>query len=115
MSLMEDALEDFTIINKVTSPDGYGGVNTDWVDGALIKGAMVFDGSTQMKVARAMGSTSSYTLTVIKDIELDYHDVLRRESDKQIFRITSNSDDLKTPDSATLNMRQYQAEEWKLA
>ena len=36
------------------------------------------------------------------------------ESDKKIFRLTSNSDDRKTPEEATLNMRQYSAEEWNL-
>jgi len=114
MSLLENAYEDFTIINKAIVDDGYGGQETVWTDGATIKGAMVFDNSTQMKVAQAMGVTSAYTLTVKKNIELDYHTVLRRESDGKIFRLTSNSDDKKTPESAALNMRQYSAEEWKL-
>ena len=114
MSLLDNAYEDFTIINKEVVDDGYGGTATRWVDGATIKGVMVFDGSTQMKVAQAMGVTSAYTLTVKKNIGLDYHTVLRRESDKKIFRLTSDSDDKKTPEEATLNMRQYSAEEWKL-
>lgn len=114
MSLLDNAYEDFTVINKAVVDDGYGGTATDWVDGATIKGVMVFDGSTQMKVAQAMGVTSAYTLTVKKNVVLDYHTVLRRESDKKIFRLTSDSDDKKTPEEATLNMRQYSAEEWKL-
>ena len=114
MSLLEEAYEDFTVLNKSVIDDGYGGVETVWSDGATIKGAMVFDNSTQMRSAMAMGVTSAYTFTVKKSIELDYHTVIRRESDKKIFRLTSNSDDKKTPDSATLNMRQYSCEEWKL-
>lgn len=115
MSLLENAYEDFTVINKSVVDDGYGGITTKWTDGATIKGAIVFDNSTQMKVAQAMGVTSAYTLTVKKSIELDYHTVIRRESDGKYFRLTSNSDDKKTPESAGLNMRQYSAEEWKLA
>ena len=114
MSLLEEAYEDFTIINKSVVDDGYGGTTTTWSDGAVIKGAIVFDSSTQMKVAQAMGVTSAYTLTVKKSIELDYHTVIRRESDKKIFRLTSDSDDKKTPEEAALNMRQYSAEEWQL-
>lgn len=114
MSLLENAYEDFTIVNKSIVDDGYGGTTTAWTDGATIKGAMVFDGSTQMKIAQAMGVTAAYTFTVKKSVELDYHTVLRRESDKKIFRLTSNSDDKKTPEEANLNMRQYSAEEWKL-
>lgn len=113
MSLLEEAYEDFTIINKAVVDDGYGGTATVWTDGATIKGAMVYDNSTQMKVAQAMGVTASYTLTVKKSLELDYHTVLRRESDKKIFRLTTNSDDNKTPVSAGLDMRQYSAEEFK--
>lgn len=114
MSLLDNAYEDFTVINKSIVDDGYGGTTTVWTDGATIKGAIVFDSSAQMKVAQAMGVTSAYTLTVQKDVALDYHTVIRRESDKKIFRLTSNSDDRKTPEEATLNMRQYSAEEWNL-
>ena len=113
MSLLDNAFESFTVINKSIVNDGYGGTITTWTDGATIQGAIVFDSSTQMKIAHAMGSTSSYTLTVKKSVELDYHTVIRRESDKKIFRLTSNSDDKKTPNGAGLDMRQYSAEEWK--
>ena len=114
MSLLEQAFEDFTVINKVVVSDGYGGTTTAWTDGVTIRGAIVFDGSTQMQIAQAMGVTAAYTLTVKKNTMLDYHDVLRRESDGQIFRLTSNSDDKRTPASAGLNMRQYSAEPWSL-
>lgn len=114
MSLLDDAFENFVILNKVTSSDGYGGIDTTWTEGAVIQGAIVYDGSTQMKIAQAMGVTSAYTLTVRKGLEFDYHDVIRRQSDGKVFRITSNSDELKTPKSAGLNMLQYSAEEWVL-
>lgn len=115
MSLLENAYEDFTILNKSIVDDGYGGVTTEWTDGATIKGAMVFDNSAQMKTAQAAGYTAAYTLTVKKHINLDFHTVIRRESDGVIFRLVTNSDDKKTPESAGLNMRQYSAEEWKLS
>lgn len=114
MSLLENAYEDFTIVNKLIIDDGYGGLTETWQDGATIKGVMVFDSSAQMKIAQAIGVTSSYTFTVKKAVELDFHTVVRRESDKKIFRLTSNSDDKKTPNDAGLDMRQYSAEEWSL-
>lgn len=114
MSLLEEAYEDFTIIDKVTVPDGYGSITVEWRDGAKISGAMVKDRSIEAKTAQAMGVTALYTLTVHKDVTLDYHTVLRRESDGLIFRLTTNTDDAKTPASAGLNMRQYDAEEFIL-
>lgn len=114
MSLLDNAYEPFTIINKITADDGLGGVTTEWVDGATIDGAIVYDGSTQMKIAHAMGVTATYSLIVRKNVLLDYHTVLRREKDGKIFRLTSNSDDKKTPEEAALNMRQYDAEEFTI-
>ena len=75
MSLLEDAYEKFTVINKTVIDDGYGGTTTVWTDGVSISGAIVFDSSTQMKIAQAMGVTAAYTLTVKKNVLLDYHTV----------------------------------------
>lgn len=111
MSLLDEAFESFTVMNKSKVDDGYGGVITTWTEGANVKGAMVFNGSAIMRVAEAVGSTSSYTFTCKKELQFDFHDVLKRASDGKIFRLTSNSDELKTPASAGLDMRQYQAEE----
>ena len=114
MSLLSEAYEDCTILDKRTGPDGYGGTTTRWVDGAPIQAAIVLDSSIQAKIAEASGVTGIYTVTTSKVVNLQYHDVLRRESDKKIFRVTSDGDDKKTPNIGTLNMRQVSAEEWKL-
>ena len=114
MSLLSAAFEDITILNKAIVDDGYGGTTTVYTDGATIQGAITFDNSAVMKIAQAAGSKGAYTLTVKRKNELDFHTVFRRESDKVIFRTTSNSDDKKTPPSAGLDMRQYTAEEFTL-
>ena len=114
MSLLENAYEDFTVINKAVVADGYGGTTTTLTDGVTIKGVMVLDSSVQMKIAQAAGVTTAYTLTVKKNVALDFHTVIRRESDKKLFRLVNDSDDKKTPESAGLNMRQYSAEEFTL-
>lgn len=114
MSLLDKAMESYIILNKSTMPDGYGGVVTSWVEGAKIKCALQFNNSIEAKKAEAQGVTSVYTLTTKKDINLQYHDVLRRVRDGKIFRITSDGDDLFTPQSASLNMRNVSAEEWVL-
>ena len=114
MSLLDEAMESFILLNKVRVPDGYGGTTTQWTDGVEIQGAIVYNSGAQVQIAQAMNAMGAYTLTVRKNVELDYHDVLRRVRDGKIFRITANSDDLKTPASAGLNMRNYNAEEWEI-
>ena len=114
MSLLDEAFENCIMMNKSTTEDGYGGMNTTWSDGAMFQCAIVFDTSMQARTAEQAGVTSLYTITTRKNIMLEYHDVFKRVRDGKIFRVTSDGDDKYTPESATLNMRQVTAEEWKL-
>lgn len=114
MSLLSEAMETCTMIDRTTAPDGYGGIVTTWVDGAEFQAAIVLDSSMQARTAAVQGVTSLYTVTTKKNINLQYHDVFRRGSDGKVFRVTSDGDDKKTPASAALNMRQVSAEEWSL-
>lgn len=102
------------MLDKTTSPDGYGGFTIEWVEGAEFYAVATLDTSIQARVAGVQGVTSLYTITTSKTTNLQYHDVIRRSSDSKIFRITSDGDDNKTPASATLDMRQVTAEEWSL-
>lgn len=114
MSLLHEAMETCTMIDKRTVSDGRGGYETQWFDGAGIKAAIVFDSSMEARRAEAQGVKALYTITTAKSLNLQYHDVLRRESDGKIFRVTSDGDDKLTPNSARLDMRQVTAEEWAL-
>lgn len=114
MSLLSEAMTECTLIDKRTTPDGYGGYDIAWSEGAVFDAAIVLDTSIQARVAEKQGVTALYTVTTEKAMNLQYHDVFRRESDKKIFRVTSDGDDKHTPQSATLNMRQVNAEEYSL-
>ena len=114
MSLLDDAMESFNIINKIKVSDGYGGTIDSWSEGIEIKAAAVVDDSTEMRVAMSEGVKTSYTITTNKNVNLQYHDVIKRQRDGKIFRITSDGDDKYTPAASTPNMRQVTAEEWEL-
>lgn len=114
MSLLSEAFEKCTFIEKTRIPDGYGGYSTEWHDGAGFEAAIAFDSTLQGRVAEQQGVKSLYTVTTSRALTLEYHDVFRRERDGKIFRVTSDGDDKFTPPSATLDMRQVSAEEWTL-
>ena len=114
MSLLSQAMENCIMLDKRTTADGYGGSVTSWVEGAEFQAAIVLDTSIQARVAEKQGVTALYTITTNKAVNLQYHDVFKRLSDGKIFRVTSDGDDKKTPNSASLNMRQVSAEEWVL-
>lgn len=114
MSLIDSAMTSVVLLDKKHVPDGEGGFITAYEEGAVFDAAITFDASMTARIAQAQGVTSRYTITTRKNVVLEYHDVLRRVSDGKIFRVTSDGDDKFTPASASLNMRQVTAEEWRL-
>lgn len=114
MSLIDDFTSECAMIDKKSVPDGYGGFKPEWVIGASFNAAITLDNSMQARIAEKQGVTAFYTITTTKNINLQYHDVLKRLSDGKIFRVTSDGDDKATPISANLDMRQVTAEEWTL-
>lgn len=114
MSLLSDAMEKCTMLDKRTEADGYGGYVVRYVDGAPFDAALVLNSSMEARVAEHEGVTALYTVTTSRALNLQYHDVFRREKDGKIFRVKSDGDDKYTPKSATLDMRQVSAEEWEL-
>lgn len=114
MSLLSEAMEYCTMLDKRTVADGYGGYRTTYVPGVEFKAAIVFDTSIQARRAEGEGVSSLYTVTTGKEFTLEYHDVFVRGTDNKVFRVTSDGDDKYTPDSAGLNMRQVMAEEFAL-
>ena len=114
MSLLDEAMENCVMIDKRTASDGYGGVDTSYVDGAPFICATTLDTSTQARVAQQQGVNNLYTATTKKNVNLQHHDIFKRLRDNKIFRITSDGDDKKTPNSAGLDMRVYSCEEYVL-
>ena len=114
MSLVDEAMTSVQLIEKTREPDGEGGFITGWKDGAKFKAAITFDSSMQGRRAEKEGVSSLYTVTAPKSANLMYHDVFKRLSDGKIFRVTSDSDDIVTPDRATFQFRQFTAEEFEL-
>lgn len=114
MSLLEESMETCYMLDKITTKDGYGGFNVEWVPGAEFKAAVVLDNSINAQIAMSDGVTGVYTVTTNKMINLQFHDVFKRISDGKTFRVKTDGDDKKTPNSATLNMRVVRAEEWSV-
>lgn len=114
MSLLQEYMEPCRLIEKKRVPDGEGGFATTWADGAEFAAAIILDNSMQARIAEKQGITSVYTVTAPKTAPLEYHDVFRRLSDGQVFRVTSNGKDVETPERATFRFSQATAEKWDI-
>ena len=107
-------LESAIIVTRSEVADGRGGTKTTYTDGEEIEAAFTWDDSTEKDIADKDTAIPGYTITTKRDVILQYHALIRRASDGQIFRVTSNSNDNKTPLCSSLNMRQVTAEAWEL-
>lgn len=115
MSLLTEAFEDFLFVSKTFVPDGEGGGYFVWEESKnSFKATANFPNSTLARIADSMTERENCIVTTSKAITLDYMDVIKRVSDGVYFRILSNGRDNKTPDSATLDMRQSNAEVYKM-
>lgn len=115
VGLMQDFVEECVLVEKSRVPDGEGGWATRWVDGMSFEAAITHDNTLDARVAESEGMKATYTITTDKSMPLDFHDVFRRVSDGQVFRVTSDGTDRSTPKSSTFQVSQVAAEEWVLA
>jgi SPP1 family predicted phage head-tail adaptor len=114
MSLLDDFAEDCVMIDKTSVSDGYGGITYKWVDGAEFKASIVLSSPQEVIAAQQSGTKGMYNVITNKNINLQYHNVFRRLKDGKVFRVTTDGDDNATPNSAQLNARKVEAEEWEL-
>lgn len=115
MSLLSAAYEPFIYVTKTFVSDGEGGGDFTWTDGKdEFPATADFSNSSLSKIADAVTERVNCTITTPRSITLDFMDVIKRVSDGQYFRILSDGKNKKTPDSATLDMRQSSAELWYL-
>lgn len=114
MSLLSEAYEPFVFMTKDFTPDGEGGFYTVWTEGAEFPATADFATSSLAKIADALTEKVNCTVTTSKAITLEPMDVIKRVSDGVYFRILSDGANSKTPNSATLDMRQSKAEIWQL-
>lgn len=114
MSLLSETYESCTMYDKTRVPDGFGGTKEVYKEGVKFKAAIVLDSSMEARVANQQGVKNVYTITTPKNVNLQFHDVLKRDKDSKFFRVSSDGDDKATPESSRLNMRQVSAEEWSL-
>lgn len=114
MALYQEFMEKCILLNKIRKPDGEGGFITSWEDGPSFDAAVVLNTSTEVKIAEKQGISSIYSVTFDKGLDLGYHDIFKKESSGETFRITSESKDVETPQRASFQISQVTAEKFNI-
>lgn len=107
---LEDFFEDFVALNKISEPDGMGGVRWYLTEGAPFKGAIRTVSSTEAEIAYRSGTKTIFRITTPLEVVLEQNDIVFRKRDDRQYRITGNAIDNTTPDDATLQCRYVTAE-----
>lgn len=117
MTLIEAFELPCVLMEKTRVPDGEGGWTAEWAEGAPFMAAITSQTGTLARIAEAQGVTNVFTVTTARNLGLDFHDVFRRLDDGDdysgmTFRVTTANPS--TPDVASFQFSQVQAEEWSL-
>ena len=114
VNLLDSIMETCTILDRVSVSDNVLGFNSAWHPGATFQAAIIKSSTVEARLAEKLGVTEVYTVATAKGFGLSYHDVFRRESDGQIFRVTGNQKDSEAPEASTVKIGKVSAERWEL-
>lgn len=108
--LWQDFMGECVRLEKTSTPDGQGGQTTAWKPSKPFEAAIVRDSATVSTVAEKAEPSATFTVTT--QDPLSFHEVIRRESDGLVVRVTSEATE--TPGRASFAFVQYQAERWEV-
>lgn len=110
MSLLEESMKPFVIMDKTTKEDGYGGYDIVWTEGATIQAAIDVPDSALALIADKTTERKNCHVITSRTVHLQVNDVICRQQDGLFFRIQEDGADNATPSSAGLDMRSCRAE-----
>ncbi len=114
MNLLDSMMEECCILNHIRTDDDYGGYSDEWSEGATFDATIIKNTTTDAIIAEKQGIKEIFTIVTNKSFRLDFHDVFKRLSDDQIFRVTSNAKDSEAPEASTVKIVKVIAEKWEL-
>lgn len=92
MSLIEERMQDFCILDKITVEDGYGGVTVIYQDGAHFSAAATQLQSKEMELAYQQGQKRIYAIFFKPIVGLEKDMRVKRMKDGLVFRVNADPD-----------------------
>lgn len=114
MSLLDSMMEKCVYLNHTRTDDAYGSSVDAWTEGSQFDAAIIKNSTIEATIAERQGVTEIFMVVTRRSFLLDYHDVFRRVSDGQIFRVTGMAKDSEAPDASTVQIAKVTAERWVL-
>ena len=108
--MLSDFFVDCCMMDKRTVADGFGGITTEWVDGAEFSAGITRVSSNEAMIAYQNGLKVMYNVVFDENITLTQNDRIKRLNDGLVLRITSASRDMTTPAVSEVKYSQVSAE-----
>lgn len=112
LTLLERMAESCKVMNRARVDDVFGSSTDTWTEGSSFNATIVKNSSTEATIAEKQGVSEIFTVVTARSSKLGYHDVFKRVSDGQIFRVTSEAIDSEAPDASTVQICKVTAEKW---
>lgn len=113
-TLLDANSKECVLLEKARQEDGEGGFITSWTEGIRFKNYYAQSTSMEARRAEKEGVTSLYSALVEQSVPLEYGDYFRDLTTNQTFRITSEPDEKKAPQSAVFALKFFTAEKREL-
>ena len=114
MAMILDLMEDYIVLVKPPVPDGLGGFEYVYQDGVTFRAFLRKDTSTEAEIAQKQGMNEMFTIVVPKGTPLEHHDIIRRVSDNETFRLTSTARDDAAPLPSSVPIARATCERWAI-
>ena len=105
MSLLDAFARKCVLLEKTRTPDGAGGYDVTWTQGARFLIYQALDTSMEARRAEKEGVTSVYSALVSKAVPIEYNDYFQDETTLATYRVTSNPEEREAPKSAGVSIR----------
>jgi len=107
---LEDFYEPFNLQDWRNVPDGFGGAKWEWSDGIEFMAGIIFDGSTEARIAEAQGVKNRFTIMTSPTMNIEFEDVIRRVKNGAYYRITGDPVEDMPPEQANTQFKRVSAE-----
>ena len=103
MSYFYDAFNDYWLKSKKRVPDGEGGFFTVWENSGKVKMSLDLGSSSEIRQAQAQKLDTVWTAVFPENTPVQYNDYLEDVETGDVYRVTSDPKDNKTPKEATFH------------
>ena len=102
------------LLRVIQTPDGQGGSLSRWTEVTMLDAFFGRESSVKAVTAEKQDSTKTCSVYVQKSADICFQDVLRRVEDGLCYRVTSEQNDNRVPDTSAMDWRRIIVERWEM-